>query len=151
MTKFYLAICKNRFYLYDNDRAPVHIDGEPFFEYETNKIREASNRLTHKIVDEYNLSGKDDLTFFVIENSDASLNESFTGAQDKLIAKRFSLSELLPKTIRALAKNPKLYIHELGVNYDGECYRIDNELLTGREYSLLALTIEPAELIKFLD
>lgn len=151
MMKFYLAICKNKFYLFDDGRKPVHIDGEIFFEYETNKIREASDRLTEKIVDENNLSDKSEVKFFVVENGDAALNESFSKAQDELITKKFSLNELLRKTIFDLAKNPKLYISELGVNYDGECYRTENGLLTKRDYSLLALTIEPATLLKFAD
>ncbi|MBR0287677.1 MAG: hypothetical protein IJQ82_01735, partial [Selenomonadaceae bacterium] len=68
MTKFYLAICRNKFYLYSDNRKPVYIDGEIFFEYETSKIREATGRLTNKIVDENNLSNANELKFFVIEN-----------------------------------------------------------------------------------
>lgn len=151
MIKFYLTICKNKFYLYDDNRKPVYIDGEAFFDYETNKIREAANRLTDKIVDENNLSDKNELKFYVIENSDAALNESFAKSQGERIAKKFSLNELLRKTIAELAKNPKLYVAEFGVNYDGECYSTENGLLTKRDYSLLALTIEPTALIKFVE
>lgn len=151
MMKFYLAICKNKFYLYDEARKPVHIDGNPFFDYERNKIREATLELTEKIVDDNNLANKNELKFLVVENSDAVLNESFAKAQGNLIAKKYPLNELLRKTIRELAKNPKLYVNELGVNYDGECYNVENEILTAREYSLLALSIEPKELLNFVD
>ncbi|MBR0289046.1 MAG: hypothetical protein IJQ82_08715 [Selenomonadaceae bacterium] len=151
MVKFYVVICKNKFYLYGDDRKPVYIDGEAFFEYETGKIREATGRLTNKIVDENNLSNANELKFFVIENSDAALNDSFTKAQDNRIAKRFTLAELLRKTISELAKNPKLYIEQFGINYDGECYHTEKSLLTKTEYSLLALSIEPNELLKFVD
>lgn len=151
MIKFYLTICKNKFYLFDDNRKPVYIDGEAFFDYETNKIREAANRLTDKIVDENNLSDKNELKFYVIENSDVALNESFAKSQGERIAKKFSLNELLRKTIAELAKNPKLYVAEFGVNYDGECYSTENGLLTKRDYSLLALTIEPTALIKFVE
>lgn len=151
MMKFYLAICKNKFYLYDEARKPVHIDGNPFFDYERNKIREATLELTEKIVDDNNLANKNELKFIVVENSDAVLNESFAKAQGNLIAKKYPLNELLRKTIRELAKNPKLYVNELGVNYDGECYKVENEILTAREYSLLALSIEPKELLNFVD
>jgi len=148
--KFYLAICKNKFYLYDEACKPVHIDGNPFFEYERNKIREATLELTEKIVDDNNLANKNELKFFIVENSDAVLNESFAKAQGNLIAKKYPLNELLRKTIRELAKNPKLYVNELGVNYDGECYKVENEILTARDYSLLALSIEPKELLNFV-
>ena len=151
MTRFYLAICKNRFYLYGENREPVHIDGEAFFEYENGKIREAAGRLMNKIVDENNLSDVNELKFFVIENSNAALNDGFAKAQGERIAKRFPLDKLLRRTIDDLAKNPKLYVGELGVNYDGECYRMEDGRLTIRDYSLTALTIEPTTLLKFVD
>lgn len=151
MTKIYLAICRGKFYLYDEKREPLYLDGEKFFEYETNKIREAARRLTEKILDENNLTNDSELKFFVIENSDAALNESFSGAQGGLIAERYSLNELLRRTVRELAKNPKLYVHELGINYDGKCYGEEKNLLIQSDYSLLALTIEPSELLKFVD
>ena len=151
MTNFYLAICRNRFYLYGDNRKPVYIDGEAFFEYETGKIREATGRLADKIADENNLSDANAIRFFVIENSNAVLNDSFARAQGKRVAKRFPLNELLRRTIGDLVKDPKLYVGELGVNYDGECYRLENGRLTVRDYSLTALTIEPTTLIKFVD
>ena len=69
MMTFYLAICRNRFYFYSDNCKPVYLDGEPFFEYESGKIREATGRLTEKIVDENNLSNANELRFLVIENS----------------------------------------------------------------------------------
>lgn len=149
--KFYLAICKNRLYLYSENRKAVYIDGDFFFEYETSKIREATGRLTEKIVDENNLSNANEIQFFVIENSNAVLNDSFTKALGNRIAKRFSLHELLRKKIGELAKDPKLYVDALGVNYDGECYKSENGLLSVCDYSLTALTIEPSALIDFVD
>lgn len=151
MAKFYLAICKNRFYLYDDARKPVYVDGNPFFEYETNKLREATVRLTDKLVDENNLSSKRELKFFVIENGDAVRNEGFAKMAETSLAKRFPLGDLLRKTISELAKNPKLYIAQFGINYDGECYHVEKGLLTKTEYSLLALSIEPSALLKFVD
>ena len=151
MTKFYLAICRNKFYLYDDKCKPVYIDGNPFFEYEANKLRESTFRLMEKLVDENNLSSKRDLKFFVIENNDAVRNESFSKMAETSLAKRFPLNELLRRAIGDLAKNPKLYVGELGVNYDGECYRLEDGRLTANDYSLTAFTIEPAALIKFID
>lgn len=151
MLRFYLAICKSRFYIYGENCEPVHIDGEAFFEYEISKIRESTDRLIKKILDENNLSNVNELNFFVIENSNAALNDGFAKAQGGRIAKRFSLDKLLRKTIGDLAKDPKLYVGELGVNYDGECYRMEDGRLTIRDYSLTALTIEPSALLKFVD
>ncbi|MBR4904117.1 MAG: hypothetical protein IKZ53_05555 [Selenomonadaceae bacterium] len=148
MTKFYLAICKNKFYLYDDARKPFYIGGKPFFEYETNKIREATVRLIEKIVDENKLPNKRELKFFVIENSDAVRNENFAKMAETSLAKRYSLGDILRKAISELAKNPKLYIAEFGINYDGECYHTEKGFT---DYSLLALSIEPNELLKFVD
>lgn len=151
MVNFYLAICKNKFYLYDDARKPVYIEGNPFFEYETNKLREATGRLIEKLVDENNLSSKCELKFFLLENDDAVRNEGFTRMAETSLAKRFPLGEILRKTISELAQNPKLYIAQFGINYDGECYHMEKELLTKTEYSLLALSIEPSALLKFVD
>ena len=69
-----------------------------------------------------------------------------------MAAKKFPTDELLRKILEQLTKNPKLYVDEFGINYDGECYcYVDNSLLLKSEYSLLALSIEPAELLKFVD
>ena len=151
MAKFYLAICKNKFYLYDDARKPVYIDGNPFFEYETNKLREATTRLTEKLVDDNNLADKNELKFFVIENSDVIKNEGFAKVAESSIAKRFPLDDLLRRTISELAKNPKNYIAQFGINYDGECYRTEKGLLVKTDYSLIALSIEPTALLKFVD
>lgn len=149
--KIYLAICRNKFCLYDDTRKIIHIDGDPFFEYEPNKIRNATFRLMDKVVDESNLSSKSDLCFFVIDNSDNLRNEGVAKELGNLLVKKYSLDGLLRQAINELGKNPKLYVSEFGVNYDGECYRLENELLVKGEYNLLALSIEPNELLKFID
>ena len=149
--KFYLVICKNKFFLYNEKREPVYIDAEPFFEYETNKIREAAVRLKEKIIDENNLSDDSDLQFAVIENADKVRNENVAKELGNLIVKNYSIIELMRKTVSELSKNQKLYIKELGVNYDGECYHLDDGPMWCNEYSLLALSVDSSEVIKFVD
>ena len=151
MTKIYLVICKNKFYLYDEARKPVRIAGKNFFEYDRNKIREATSRLTKELVNMNKLSSESELKFFVVENSDAALNEGFAKVHGDLVAKKFSLEGLMRTTIRELSADPKLYVDEFGINYDGDCYRRDNERLTRSNFSLLALSIEPEALLKFFD
>lgn len=151
MMRIYLTIFKNKFYLYNEEREPLYVEGEPFFAYETNKMREAVIRMVESIFYENNLSSKNDLQFFVIDNSDAIRNESLSRELGSAIVKNYSLNDLLKKLLTALSRNPKLYVNELGINYDGECYRMDNGLLTQSEYSLLALSIEPSELLKFVE
>ena len=151
MTKIYLVICKNKFYVYDEARKPIQIDGKPFFEYDRNKIREATLRLTTELVDMNKLPSESELKFFVVENSDATLNEGFMKVRGDLVAKKFSLDGLLRTTIRELSANPKLHVGEFGVNYDGDCYRPADDSLTRSDFSLLALSIEPEALLKFFD
>ena len=148
--KFYLVICKDKFFLYNEKRESVHLEGNPFFKYESNKIREASIRLIETLIDENNLSSKDELQFEVIENSDKVRNGGVAKELGNLIVKSHSINDLMPKTVSALAKNPKLYIKELGVNYDGECYHFD-EPMWRSDYSLTALSIDPSEVMKFVN
>lgn len=98
--KIYLAICKNKFCLYDEAKKILHVDGDPFFEYELNKIRNATVRLIEKIVDENNLSGKSELRFFVIDNSDNVRNEGVAKELGNLLIKRYPLDGLLRQLLR---------------------------------------------------
>ena len=123
MLKLYLIIGKDRFYLYNERREIVYIEANPFFLYESNKIREAAVRLTEKIVDENNLSDKSELRFIVIENSDNVRNESVVKELGNLIVQKYSIYDLIRKTLAEFAKDSSLYIKELGINYDGESER----------------------------
>lgn len=150
MTQFYLAVCKNKFFVFDDARKPVFIEGESFFAYEVNKIRTAVAKLLEQLSDEYNLD-KNEMNFRVVANSDKVRNESLNKELGAAIVKTYKLDELIRKTLAEFAKNPKLYINEFGLNYDGECYRFDNSLLIYDDFSLLALSIEPSELLNFVD
>ena len=147
---FYLVICKDKFFLYSELREKVYIDGNPFFEYDPRKIRESVNRLIEKIVDENNLSDKNDLKFVVVENIDPVRNESVEEEIGNLISKKIFIGDIINETVFSLAKNPKLYIEELGVNFDGECYFLQSGELYRDEYSLLALSIDSSEIMKFV-
>lgn len=150
MNNFYLVIGKDKFFVYSERRELVYIDGNPFFEYEPRKIREAVNRLIEKIVDENNFSDKNDLKFSVIENIDSVRNESVEDELGNLIVQKYFIGNIIQETVSSLAKNPKLYISELGVNYDGDCYFLQDGDLWRYEYSLLALSIDTAEIMKFV-
>ncbi len=149
MTKFYLAVCKNKFYVYDEARKPFHVEGEPFFAYNVNKIRAAVAKLWEQIADEQNLD-KNEINFLIVSNSDNVRNESLSKELGTAIVKTYALDELIRSALTELAKNPKLHINEFGLNYDGECYHFDNGLLIHDDFSLLALSIEPSELLKFV-
>ena len=154
MNNFYLLICKDKFFLYRDTNAGreiVYIDGNPFFEYDPRKIRESIRRLIEKIVDENNLSNENELKFVVIENIDPVRNESVEEEIGNLIIKKIFIGNIINETVLSLAKNPKLYIEELGVNFDGECYFLQGGELWRYEYSLLALSIEPSEIMKFVN
>ena len=147
---FYLIICKDKFFIYSERREIVHIDGNPFFEYELSKIRDAVKRLIEKIVDENNLSDKNDLQFAVIENIDSVRNESVEDELGNLIVRKYPVGNILHEMILTLSQNPKLYINELGVNYDGDCYYLKKGELWRNEYSLLALSPDTSEIMKFV-
>ena len=148
--KFYLAICQNKFFVYHENKAPESFSsGNLYLEYEPSKVREAVKRLVSEIIDSNNLSGKDDLQFLLIKSTDIMINSAVESELGGAVIKSYEAAELVNKALSQLARDPKLYIKELGVNYDGECYHLgDNGPMWRNEYSLLALTIDSSELLK---
>ena len=150
MLQYFLAVCKNKFYVYRTNGAAEYFGGNAYFEYEQSKIREATVRLIEEILNNNNLSDRNELQFALIENSDAVRNEIVLKELKNLVVKRFRVNDLVFEAMNELAKNPALYIYALGVNYDGESYHLEkNNPMWRGVYSLLALTIEPRELLKF--
>ncbi len=149
MLQYFLVICKNRFYVYRTDGAPEYFGGNDYFEYEQSKIREAAAQLVEEILSNNNLADRNELQFALIENSDAVRNEIVLKELKNLVVQRYAVNDLVYAAMVDLAKNPALYIRELGVNYDGESHHLDaNNPMWRGAYSLLALTIEPIELLK---
>ena len=151
--KFYLAICQNKFFVYREDKTPESFEsGNPYLEYEPSKIREAIKQLVHEIVDGNNQSSKEDLQFVLIKSTDNVINSAVENELRDLVINGHEATKLVNKVLLQLAKDPKLYIKELGVNYDGECYHLDdNGPMWRNEYSLLALSIDSSELLKFVS
>lgn len=151
MTKFYLAVCRNRFYVFDGEtRQAEHIDGNPYVEYEQNKAREGVRRLVAALLENRNKEDRRDLHFDLIESTDELLNEAVVRELDERDMKRYSAVDLMNRALVELSKDRSLYIRELGANYDGECYHIGDGPMWRSEYSLLALTLEPNGLLKYV-
>ena len=151
MLQYFLAVCKNKFHVYRVDGKPEYFGGNDYFEYEQSKIHEATARLIDEILSNNNLADRNELQFALIENSDAVRNEIVLKELKNLVVRRFAVNDLIYAAMNELAKNPALYIYDLGVNYDGESYHLEkNNPMWRGVYSLLALSIEPQELLKFI-
>lgn len=148
--QFYLAICQNKFFVYREDKTPETFEsGNPYLEYESGKVREAVKRLVSEIIDSNNFSNRDDLQFVLIKSNDNAINSAVEEELGGTVIKHCEATELVNKALLQLARDPKLYIKEFGVNYDGECYHLeDNSPMWRNEYSLLALTIDSSDLLK---
>ena len=64
---------------------------------------------------------------------------------------RMSNTNRIRRALDDLSKDRKLHVKELGANYDGECYHIGDGPMWRNEYSLLALTLEPGNLLKYIE
>ena len=151
MKNFYLAVCRNRFYVYDGEtRQAEHIDGNPFVEYEPNKAREGVRRLVTSMLENRNKEDRWEFHFDLIESTDGLLNEAVTRELAERDMKRYAAADLVGRAINDLLNDPKLHVRELGVNYDGECYYAGEDLMRRGEYSLTALTLTPEALLKYV-
>ena len=154
MLKFYLFVCRDKFYVYRaKDRAVETLSsGYPYLEYEQDKMRKATENLVIELLEGNNIEDKNELQFVLIENSDKVRNDTVNEVLGNSIIARYNVHDLVKQAVSKLACDPKLYIKELGVNYDGECYHLDDKGPMYRsEYSLLALSIKPEALLKFLN
>lgn len=149
--KFYLAVCRNRFYVFDGETRQVErIDGNPYVEYEQNKVREGVRRLVAALLENRNKEDRWELHFDLIESTDELLNEAVIRELDERDMKRYSAVDLMNRALVELSKDRSLHIRDLGANYDGECYHIGDGPMWRNEYSLLALTLEPTDLLKYV-
>ena len=148
--EFYLVLCADRFYVYGKgNEGAQSFDGNPFFEYEPSKIASAMEELLDVLVENNNLTGREDMRFILIESNDSVKNDVATGKLEGLILGRSPIEGLLQKVMEEFSKDPKKYM-ELGINYDGKSYLPGETHEKFGEFNLLSLTVEPDALLKYV-
>lgn len=152
MIDFYLAICADKFYIYDKKNGSQQsFAGNPFFEYTPSKISTATDELLQALIENNNLSDRQDLRFSIIESADPVKNDVVAAKLGEQAVVRFPLGNIVDRMMIDLGKNPKNHI-ELGINYDGICYTPKKSGAARQSsFSLLANTVEPDMLLKYVD
>lgn len=109
MTDFYLAICSDKFYVYDKASGTQQsFEGNPFFEYVPSKISGATEDLLQALIENNNLSDRQDLRFTIIESADGVRNEVVIATLGEQVSCRCPLGKIIEKLIAELGKTPKI-------------------------------------------
>lgn len=85
-----------------------------------------------------------------MENSDSVRNEKVRRVLGNKIKATYKITDVLDATVKNLSRQKDLYIDRLGINFDSESYQLKAGRLKREAYSLLAYTIMPNELVKYL-
>ena len=96
-----------------------------------------------------NLSDSDELRFFVLESSDTVRNEVVMSRLGDTLAHRYSVFAAIERALNDIGNDPKEYL-EFGLNYDGHSYMIKQGTTNVGEFNLLALTVEPQMMLKYM-
>ena len=149
MLELYLLICTDRLYVYEKNMNIQSFDGNPYFEYEPSKVAPAVDELIAILVENNNLSGVDELRFLLVESSEQVRNEVVAGKLADNLIRRYPLTEAIERAITDMGRDKKNHM-ELGLNYDGHSYNIEQGIIKEKEFDLLSLTIEPSVLLKYV-
>lgn len=154
MERFLLVIKSNQFVVYKDESCcePEHLNGSPYYEYETKRLTNNLSNLLNILLEEYNLNSLDDIKLRVITNRDAGINEIAINYLSKINVLEqggtISVLPLLDKVYKKLSVIEDLFVSQYGINYDGVNYRIrgDGSLEEGN-FKLLAYTAKDMEII----
>ena len=148
-----MIIGKNAFFLYrknDKNFEIEYIDGNPYYQYILHEIKLYAEQVLTALVDINNLDDKNEIELIIIENSDHVRNVNVEQVLEKYIKERLKLDTVLLRIMHDLLEDKNLYIKDFGINYDGECYILENNILKRDNYSLLAYTINQDMLMKYV-
>lgn len=150
MLELYLVICTDKFYVFEKGGGSVQsFDGNPYFEYEPSKISTATKNLLDSLLENNNLDSRDDLRFFVVESWDLVRNEIVLGRLGENVVHSYSLAEAIERAFGDFSQDARKYM-EFGLNYDGHSYQLEQGRTRSGEFNLLAMTIEPQTLLRYI-
>lgn len=149
---FYLIILKKSLYVYRKKNEafiPEYIEGKLAEDYELKNLEDKVKKIIEYIAEANNLT-PDEVHISVVENSDSVRNEKVRRVLGNKIKATYKITDVLDATVKNLRRQKDLYIDQLGINFDGESYQLKAGRLKREAYSLLAYTIMPNELVKYL-
>lgn len=152
--EFLMFIGKDNFKIFDleNQCERVIFKGRDYFNFEITKIQIAIIEMFDILKNDFNINNDRNIYFHVLENEDNLINKVILECLQGHIRNKYKLQGTMVSVISELTKlgNDKLMISKYGVNYDGKCYKLDNNTFIKKDFSLLAYTINEELLIKCL-
>ncbi len=152
MQTLYMVICRDALYLYEKDGTGFkrqYIEGNPEFHYQTNHMKDDVKKLLDVLVEEYNLDGRSELTFCLIENEEPSVTKAVCRNLDGYISRQYSLDMIIPEIIRKTKADGIPLIEESGINFDDRNYLPVNGKINKRDFNLLGYTLDMDKMMEY--
>lgn len=153
MHTFYMIISKEKLYLYkkDNDEyLRQQIEGNYYFRYSINNVRNDVNRLLNSLVKEFNMDTRAEIMLVVIDNEDDITSRSIEASIKEYTVDKYDISTLMLKVLKTLDKDSSLLINEFGVNFDGKNYIQKDDRIVKKGFNLLGYTLDEDDLMKYI-
>lgn len=135
----------------DSQCKRVLFKGRDSFSFDVTKMQIAIEEMLSILEHDYNVN-KDNIFFRVLENDNELINKVVLEVLGDHVRYKHKLQGVMIDVMDELSKidNDKLLIKKYGVNYDGKCYKSDNNSFLKKDYSLLAYNISEDVLINAL-
>ena len=150
---FLLFLGDDKFKVFEleNQCKRVFFKGRDSFSFEVTKMQFAIEEMLSILEHEFNIN-KDNIFFRVLESDNELVNKAVLEVLGHHVRYKHKLQGVMVNVMAELSKidNDKLLIKKYGVNYDGKCYKSDNNSFLNRDYSLLAYNISEDVLINAL-
>ena len=141
---FFVIIGKESLYVYEkvgNKFEKQFIEGSYCYPYDINNGDEEIDTFMDALANEKNLGTKAKLQFDILESEDQIHTNYVLKSMDQYICEKYELADTIFMLLKKLLKDKTLKIEKYGINYDGNCYRINNQQLVKGPFNLLAYTI----------
>lgn len=144
-----LLVGKNHLFLRgDNNTSTSTWDISRCLPYQQGHLKETIKRLIKDLLEGYNLSDENDLSFLLYENIDSLITSTARQALAHHCVSSTPVSRILVNLIRFLNTRKELCIKEYGVNFDGVNYVMsNNSQIQERDFSLLGYCLKDEDIL----
>lgn len=153
MMTLYLLIERDKIFLYQkngNNFVSQYIEGNDHVDYELNSIEDNITQVLNFLLDELNLASTNEFDFKIIVD-ESKFNFVAGKVVKALKSAEISSVEIIDmKPILFRFISSKSEANDDGVNFDGNNYVIVNSELQLRNFSLMGITLNEKDLMKFL-
>lgn len=153
MQKCFLVLGKNRIHIYElleNSFALQRINGNPFYEYTYSNAEKDIQTMLEFLCEEFNLASFAGLELYLLENENQAYTETVINALNNVSATKVSLNMAIKHVLKKIVNDKNISMQEYGINFDGVNYKLQGDEIITDSFDLLAYTIKPEVLVKYL-